>query len=51
MGFGRNPHIARVPGEAFDADQISDWRCRECGRGEYGCACPEQDEEKEQDDA
>jgi hypothetical protein len=30
--------IARVPGEAFDADQIG-WSCDECGRDEYGCDC------------
>lgn len=31
--------IARAPDEAFDADQISDWRCDECGEDEYNCVC------------
>lgn len=30
--------IARVSGEAFDADQIG-WVCDECGLSEYGCEC------------
>jgi hypothetical protein len=30
--------IARVSGEAFDADQIG-WSCDECGHDEYSCEC------------
>lgn len=30
--------IARIPGEAFDADQITP-NCEECGRDEYSCDC------------
>jgi len=30
--------IARVPGEAFDADQITQ-RCEDCGLSEYSCEC------------
>jgi hypothetical protein len=30
--------VARVPFEAFDADQIG-WACDECGLDEYRCMC------------
>ncbi len=30
--------IARVAGEAFDADQLG-WTCDECHRDEYSCLC------------
>lgn len=35
MAFG----IIRVAGEAIDADQIGEWKCDECGLGEYSCDC------------
>lgn len=41
--MGRNPYIARVAGEAFDADQITP-NCEECGRSEYSCECEEGEE-------
>lgn len=36
-----NAYTARVSGEAFDADQI-EWRCEDCGCGEYSCDCEDE---------
>lgn len=33
--------IARVAGEAFDADQVTP-NCEECARSEYSCECEEE---------
>lgn len=41
MRYGK---IARVAGEAFDADQL-EWRCKDCGKNEYKCECEEYDED------
>jgi hypothetical protein len=34
--------VLRVPGEAFDADQITP-NCSECGLNEYACECEADD--------
>lgn len=36
--YRRHGPIARVSGEAFDADQITP-NCEECGKNEYACLC------------